>query len=489
MFELVSADSCGMFSAPIVRQVHQSLRAIASRDNSPAGAGIATWNPPQLAAVGASIASLATSDSDRKLVFETSWQLARSYSCSDSPAVLVCLCAYVCHALIQQGNLESELGETFVTSILAHLFQHPHQPPAEAVACDLFRMWAQRNPPCRRHLGALTCSLLRSLAPAATVTTPKAVQGRGLKPNKPKSSAALRVPDATHTIGEMGVAGGSTGTSAASSSGGGGEGEEEEGARAVSALAAVTCARELVEALREDPACASLYLPPEEAPRGGCAGGGEREHERGAGVSVWDAILRDALAVLRGAEDGETTRALINLLLPAFLGTPTYVSSYYHICVLILLYICPHTTMSVFSYYYDGARRKPARLAPSLTPSCPILRWRQGRCGGAGKAGGCADSKVCASDAGGAARQRCSCNSNRVYGRRQRQERAGGAGKSSRIRRSSQGSWLAGYCAASNARLHAPGHGCGGGGGGGEGGGRWADAAAGVWVHATGGAA
>ena len=338
MFELVSADSGGMFSAPIVRQVHQSLRAIASRDNSPAG--IATWNPPQLAAVGASIASLATSDSDRKLVFETSWQLARSYSCSDSPAVLVCLCAYVCHALIQQGNLERELGDTFVTSILAHLLQHPHQPPAEAVACDLFRMWAQRNPPCRRHLGALTCSLLRSLAPAATVTTPKAAQGRGHKPNKLKSSAALRVPDATQAIG------------------GGREEEEEEkkkesyaGSRAVSALAAVTCARELVEALREDPACASLYLPPDEALRGGGAGGGER----GAGVRVWDAILRDALVVLRGAEDGETTRALINLLLPAFLGTTIYASSYYYICVPIILYICPHTTIYVSSYYYDGA--------------------------------------------------------------------------------------------------------------------------------------
>jgi hypothetical protein len=357
MLEHVSADG-GMFSAPIVRQVHQSLRAIASRDNSPAGAGIARWDPPALAAVGASIASLATSDSDRKLVFETSWQLARSYSCSDSPAVLVCLCAYVCHALIQQGNLESELGDIFVTSILAHLLQHPHQPPAEAVACDLFRMWAQRNPTCRRHLGALTCSLLRSLAPAATVTTPKAAQGRGLKPNKPKSSAALRVPDATHAFDDMGVAG----ASAASSSGGGGEEEEEEekegvaGARAVSALAAVTCARELVEALREDPACASLYLP---APRGGGAGGCEREHERGAGVCVWDAILRDALVVLRGAEHGETTRALINLLLPAFLGTTIYASSYYYICVPIILYICPHTTIYVSSYYYDGARRKP----------------------------------------------------------------------------------------------------------------------------------
>ena len=361
MLELVSADSGGMFSAPIVRQVHQSLRAIASRDNSPAGAGIARWDPPALAAVGASIASLATSDSDRKLVFETSWQLARSYSCSDSPAVLVCLCAYVCHALIQQGNLESELGDIFVTSILAHLLHHPHQPPAEAVACDLFRMWAQRNPLCRRHLGALTCSLLRSLAPAATVTTPKAAQGRGLKPNKPKSSAALRVPEATHAFGDMGVAG----ASAASSSGGGEEKEEEEekesyaGARAVSALAAVTCARELVEALREDPACASLYLPPDEAPRGGGAGGGKREHERGAGVSVWDAILRDALVVLRGAEDGETTRALINLLLPAFLGTTMYVSSYYYICVPIILHICPHTAIYVSSCYYDGARRKP----------------------------------------------------------------------------------------------------------------------------------
>jgi hypothetical protein len=29
-----------------------------------------------------------------------------------------------------------------------------------------------------------------------------------------------------------------------------------------------------------------------------------------------------------------------------------YVSSYYYMCVLILLYMCPHTTIYVSSYYY-----------------------------------------------------------------------------------------------------------------------------------------
>jgi hypothetical protein len=33
-------------------------------------------------------------------------------------------------------------------------------------------------------------------------------------------------------------------------------------------------------------------------------------------------------------------------------NTTIYVSSYYHICVLILLYMCPHTTIYVSSYYY-----------------------------------------------------------------------------------------------------------------------------------------
>ncbi len=32
--------------------------------------------------------------------------------------------------------------------------------------------------------------------------------------------------------------------------------------------------------------------------------------------------------------------------------TTIYASSYYHICFLILLYLCPHTTIYVSSYYY-----------------------------------------------------------------------------------------------------------------------------------------
>jgi hypothetical protein len=39
-----------------------------------------------------------------------------------------------------------------------------------------------------------------------------------------------------------------------------------------------------------------------------------------------------------------------NLLL--YICSSIYVSSYYYICVLILLYMCPHTTIYVSSYYY-----------------------------------------------------------------------------------------------------------------------------------------
>ena len=75
-------------------------------------------------------------------VFESSLQLVKSNS-GDGATFLVCLCAYLCHSLIQQGRLEAELGETFVTSILAKLLHLPQQPLAERVACDLFRQWAQ----------------------------------------------------------------------------------------------------------------------------------------------------------------------------------------------------------------------------------------------------------------------------------------------------------------------------------------------------------
>ena len=56
-------------TAPVVQQVHGALRAIASGDRQVgASNGGATWDPPQLAAVGASFASLAVSDSDRRRV-------------------------------------------------------------------------------------------------------------------------------------------------------------------------------------------------------------------------------------------------------------------------------------------------------------------------------------------------------------------------------------------------------------------------------------
>ena len=44
---------------------------------------------------------------------------------------------------------------------------------------------------------------------------------------------------------------------------------------------------------------------------------------------------------------------VIRKLWPRVTGNITeYVSSYYYICVLILLYMCPHTTICVSSYYY-----------------------------------------------------------------------------------------------------------------------------------------
>ncbi len=40
------------------------------------------------------------------------------------------------------------------------------------------------------------------------------------------------------------------------------------------------------------------------------------------------------------------------ILLCMFPRSTTYVSSYYYVCVLVLLYMCPHTTMYVSSFYY-----------------------------------------------------------------------------------------------------------------------------------------
>jgi len=50
-------------SAPVVRQVHSALRTVAPDDGVEHGA----WEPQQLASVGASFASLATSDAERRM--------------------------------------------------------------------------------------------------------------------------------------------------------------------------------------------------------------------------------------------------------------------------------------------------------------------------------------------------------------------------------------------------------------------------------------
>ena len=54
-----------------------------------------------------------------------------------SSAVMMCLCAYLCHSLILQGHLESNLGPAFVTAVLGELLRC-QQPLAQRVGCDLF---------------------------------------------------------------------------------------------------------------------------------------------------------------------------------------------------------------------------------------------------------------------------------------------------------------------------------------------------------------
>jgi hypothetical protein len=66
--------------APVVDQVQGALRAFAARGAG--GSGAAGWEPPQLAAIGASFASLAVSDAER------------------SRAVCVCMCVCVCVMLL-----------------------------------------------------------------------------------------------------------------------------------------------------------------------------------------------------------------------------------------------------------------------------------------------------------------------------------------------------------------------------------------------------
>ena len=61
-----------------------------------------------------------------------------------------------------------------------------------------------------------------------------------------------------------------------------------------------------------------------------------------------------------------------------------YVSSYYHICVLILIYVCPHTTIHVSSYYYTCVLIL-LYMCPHTTMSSyyyiEMWRKREGSCG------------------------------------------------------------------------------------------------------------
>ena len=94
-------------------------------------------------------------------VFESAWPLVKAHS--DSPALLVCMCAYLCHSLMQQNALDVELGAKFVRNVLVELLHSPHQPMAERVACDLFRKCCQTTKSCRPQLATVAIDLLSSM--------------------------------------------------------------------------------------------------------------------------------------------------------------------------------------------------------------------------------------------------------------------------------------------------------------------------------------
>jgi hypothetical protein len=219
-------------------------------------------------------------------VFEASRQLIAPTS--DSPAILVCLCAYLCHALMHREGLEHELGATFVRTVLLELLRSRHQPLAERVACDLFRKCALDIQSCRLPLAALSCKLLRSLAgpprdgadPAQTkVLTPNiADNGDGIV-----SGAASSAPDSdAHTH------------------------------LRVSCSGAVTCVRELVEVLACDNA-SRVHTSTDWADRAGAA-----TPEGGGAGGTWEELLDGALLVVHHGRDSEAVRCVISCLLPSF---------------------------------------------------------------------------------------------------------------------------------------------------------------------------
>ena len=232
-------------------------------------------------------------------VFKASRQLIAPTS--DSPAILACLCAYLCHALMHREGLENELGATFVRTVLLELLRSRHQPLAERVACDLFRKCAQNIQSCRLPLAALSCKLLHSLAgPPRDDADP--AQPKVLTPNIADngdgtvSGTASQAPDSdTHAP------------------------------LRVSCLGAVTCVRELVEVLAGDNA-SRVHTSTDWADRAGAAtpeGGGagrtwEEWQQGGGAAGAWEELLDGALQVVHHGRDSEAVRCVISCLLPSF---------------------------------------------------------------------------------------------------------------------------------------------------------------------------
>jgi hypothetical protein len=224
-------------------------------------------------------------------VFEASRQLIAPTS--DSPAILVCLCAYLCHALMNGEGLQHELGATFVRTVLLELLRSRHQPLAERVACDLFRKCALDIQSCRLPLAALSCKLLRSLAgPPRDDADP--AQPKVLTPNNADN-------------GDGTVSGAA------------------DAQLRVSCLGAVTCVRELVEVLARDNA-SGVHTSTDWAagaraatPEGGGAGGTwEQWHQGGGAAGAWEELFDGALLVVHHGRDSEAVRCVISCLLPSF---------------------------------------------------------------------------------------------------------------------------------------------------------------------------
>jgi hypothetical protein len=64
-----------------------------------------------------------------------------------------------------------------------------------------------------------------------------------------------------------------------------------------------------------------------------------------------------AVSAMRGLIDSDVVHTDLEILDEVMCPhTAIYLSSYYRICVFMLLYLCPHPTTYVFSYYYIGVR-------------------------------------------------------------------------------------------------------------------------------------